>query len=539
MLNRATFFNTNRPSLIVLVLFSLAMFFLNLGGRDLWAPDEGEYAQISQEMIETGEWIIPQLNGIPSAQKPPLFNWAAATLSLPAGRVTELTARLPSAIAGMVGVLAVYWLGMGLFGRRTGLISALIMATSPIYLHQARWAQVDMVYSTFVCLSLVCFYYGYAEEINRRKYFILGALFASLGTLTKGPVAIALPMLTMLIFLGLNKRLKEFLTRDLLLYLVVCIAIISPWYLSVYFKAGPDFAWELTVKHNFYMFFDTWSHKRPFYYYFINLPWEFFPWIVFLPAAILNLFANDKEREQRLFLFAWFIVMFCFFSLSQAKQGKYILPLFPSISLIVGRFWDNVLSDKQSLSYTKSLLLPTIFLAAVMVFGSAVAAWVVSKEHPEFLKICLLLGSIFALSGAAIFIFATFRLKRELFMTIVVSLLIISTCLTFFINPKINVHKSPKPFCQKTADIIKNKELGIYGIFLHQMGPYIFYTGRKLKTFDNEAAVAGFFSTQERVFCIMSDTYLKSFKEKYTGPVHSLFSASAGHRNVHLVSNKP
>ncbi|MCP4365076.1 MAG: glycosyltransferase family 39 protein, partial [Planctomycetes bacterium] len=95
MINTKEPFKTDGFSLAILILVSLVMFFLDLGGRDLWAPDEGEYAQISQEMLETGDWVIPQLNGIPSAQKPPFFNWAAAVLSLPAGRVTELTARLP------------------------------------------------------------------------------------------------------------------------------------------------------------------------------------------------------------------------------------------------------------------------------------------------------------------------------------------------------------------------------------------------------------------------------------------------------------
>ena len=539
MLNREEFFETDKPSLTILVVFSLIMFFLNLGGRDLWAPDEGQYAQISQEMIETGEWVIPHLNGTPSAQKPPFFNWAVSVLSLPAGRVTELTARLPSAIMGMVGVLAVYWLGRGLFGRRTGLLSALIMATSPIYFHQARWVQVDMVYSTFVCLTLVCFYYGYTNNVNRNRYFLLGTVFMSLGTLSKGPAAIVVPGLVILLFLVLRKRLREFLTRDLLLYLVVCIILISPWYIFVYLKAGTDFAWEVIVKHNFYMFFETWSHKRPFYYYFINLPWEFFPWIVFLPAAILNMLSNDEERDQRLFLFVWFIGLFCFFSLSQAKQGKYILPLFPAIALIVGRFWDDVLSGKQSVPYAKGLLLPAVFLAIVMVFGSAGAAWMVSEKHPAFLKVSLPIGTICALSGAAIFIMAVFERKKALFATIVVSLLVIATYLTTFINPKINHYKSPRSFCEETVKIIKDKELGIYGIFFHQMGPYVFYTGRKLRTFDNEGAVAGFFSTQERVFCIMRDTYLKSFKERYKGPVYSLRSASVGHRKVHLVSNRP
>lgn len=539
MLNREEFFKTDTSSLTILVLLSLAMFFLNLGVRDLWAPDEGEYALISQEMLESGDWIIPTINGIPSAQKPPLFNWIAAILSLPAGRVTELTARLPSAIMGLVGVLATYWLGKGLYGQRTGFLGAAILATSPIYFHQARWVQVDMVFSTFVTLTLTCFYYGYISPERRHKYFLLGSLFMALGTLTKGPAAIVLPGLTTIIFMALQRRLREFLTRELFLYMIVCLAIISPWYLAVYLRAGTDFMWELIIKHNFYMFFETWSHKRPVYYYFINLPWEFTPWIIFLPAAILNMLADEREREQRLFLFVWFIGMFCFFSLSQAKQGKYLLPLFPSIALIVGKFWDDVLSERQSLPYTKCLFLPCVFIAVVMVFGSAAAAWFVNRKYPEFLSVTLPFGSLLALSGAAIFITSLFRLRRALFITIVVSLVLLAGYLTTFLHPEINHYKTPRPFCHETARIARGKELGIYGIFLHQMGPYVFYTRRKLKTFEDEEAVIRFFGTQDQVFCIMRDTYFRSFKKKYSGPLYCLLSASVGHRNVHLVSNKP
>lgn len=539
MINIKEPFKTDGFSLAVLILVSLVMFFLDLGGRDLWAPDEGEYAQISQEMLETGEWVIPQLNGVPSAQKPPFFNWAAAVLSLPVGRVTELTARLPSAVMGMIGVLATYWLGVRLFRRRAAFLSALVLVTSPIYLHQARWAQVDMVYSTFVCLTLVSFYYGYLNGANRVRYFLIGSVFMSLGTLTKGPAAIALPGMTILIFLVLTKRLRGFLTRDLILCLAVFVVIVSPWYLSVYMKAGSDFAWELIVKHNFYMFFDTWSHKRPFYYYFINLPWEFFPWIVFLPAAMLNMFARDEEREQRLFLLVWFIGMFCFFTLSQAKQGKYILPLFPAIALIVGRFWDDVIFDRQSMSYTKCVFVPVTFIAIVMVFGGAVGTWIVNNHHPEFLKVSLPMGTLFALSGAVMFITALFSVKKGLFATIVITLVLISTYLTLFINPKLNHYKSARVFCEKTVEITKDRELGIYGIFFHQMGPYVFYTGRKLKTFDNEGEVVQFFGAKEWAFCIMRDTYFKTFRDQYSGPVHELLSASVGHRKVLLISNKP
>ncbi|MEK7242283.1 MAG: glycosyltransferase family 39 protein, partial [Planctomycetota bacterium] len=211
-------FESDRPCIALLVSLCIVLFFFNLGGRDLWAPDEGEYAQISQEMLDTGDWVIPRMNDQPTAQKPPLFNWAVAIISLPLGRVTEVTARLPSALGGLAGVLATYWLGKTLYGnRRTALFSALVLATTPIYFHQARWVQVDMLLCAFVTLSLSLFYYGYTNPGARQKAFLLGSFCMGLGVLTKGPMAIVLPYLTIALFLALQGQIKEFLNRRLIL----------------------------------------------------------------------------------------------------------------------------------------------------------------------------------------------------------------------------------------------------------------------------------------------------------------------------------
>lgn len=532
------FFTADRSSVALLILLSLLLFFLNLGGRDLWAPDEGEYAQISQEMLESGDWTIPRMNALPWAQKPPLFNWAIATLSLLPGRVTELTARLPSALMGMVGVLATYWLGKTLYGGSTGLFSALILATSPLYIHQARWVQVDMLMAGLVTLTLSSFYLGYIHPTRRLRYYLLGSLFIGLGTLTKGPLAVVLPGLTLLTFTVLKGELKEFLTRKLFLCLLLFLAVTCPWYIAVYFKGGPDFARELLLKHNFGMFFDTWSHKQPFYYYLWNLPWTFFPWIVFLPSALAHLFSTG-ERQQRLFLLSWFIGMFCFFSLSQAKQGKYLLPLLPCLALIVGRFWESILLEKDVFSYKKGLVIPMAFLAGVLILGGGAGPWFIHKRYPEFLNLSIPLGTFLALCGGSILLTAFYGRKRTIFITLIVMLVLVMTYTSIFLQSELNHYKSAKPFCQEAVRIIKGGELGIYGIYYHKIGPYLFYTKKRVKTFYDQDSVVKFFNSEDKVFCIMGDISLESLKKSHTVPTYTLLSAAVGHRSVHLVSNCP
>ncbi|MFN3467524.1 MAG: ArnT family glycosyltransferase, partial [Candidatus Brocadiales bacterium] len=531
------------------------LFFFNLGGRDLWAPDEGEYAQISQEMLESGDWVVPRMNDQPTAQKPPLFNWAVAIVSLPLGEVTEVTARLPSALGGLAGVLATYWLGLTLFNnRRTALFSAMALTTSPIYFHQARWVQVDMLLCAFITLSLSLFYYGYTNPIVGARCnvpLLLGSLCMGLGVLTKGPMAVLLPFLTIAIFLALQGKIKEFLNlpkTDFALYLGVIFGVSLPWYLASYQRGGADFTRELILKHNFKMYLETWSHSQPIYYYLWNLPWEFAPWVVFLPSAVYQLFLNGKERPQRDFLLAWAVGMFCFFSLAQAKQAKYLLPMMPALALMVGRFWEEILvpdaecgvQSAECFSYKKWVLLPAGVLGGGTVLVGALGLWFIRKGHPEYLSLFVPLSSFLTLLGGSFFLSLLYGRRWTAFISLLVGLSLLLFYYHTFIQRELNPYKSARPFCQEAVRIVKGRPLGIFGISYHQMGPYLFYTKRRLKTFSDRVALEGFLDQEvapakgERTFCIIGDAELAALKGTHKVPVYNLLSAVVGHRRIHL-----
>lgn len=560
------FFERDRPSIALLVSLCAVLFFFNLGGRDLWAPDEGEYAQISQEMLETGDWAIPKMNDQPTAQKPPLFNWAVAIISFPIGRVTEVTARFPSALGGLAGVLGTYWLGKTLYeSRMVGLFSAMVLAVSPIYFHQARWVQVDMLLCAFVTLSLSLFYYGYKNTGEspvpikygaRQKAFLLGALCIGLGSLTKGPVAIVLPFLTIFIFLTLQGEICSGRVYSALrpsnlghyaFYLGVIFAVSLPWYMVSYQWGGADFTRELIIKHNFQMFLETWSHKRPIYYYLWNLPWEFFPWVVFLPAAVYLLFLKKGEKSQRDFLLAWAIGMFCFFSLAQAKQAKYLLPMMPALALMVGKFWEETLLGKETFSYRRWVLVPAGVMAGGMVLAGVLGLWLIKGRYPEYLSLLVPLSSFLTLLGGSLFLSFLYERRWTAFISLLVGLSLLAIFYYTFIQKELNAHKSPKPFCREAIKIVKERPLGIFGIGYHQIGPYLFYTERRLKAFESppkadataQKAITEFLGSEDRVFCIIEGEHLAALKGIYKNQVYNLLSAVVGHRRVHLISNKP
>ena len=179
--------------IILLLLISFVLFFYGLGDRDLWAPDEDEYAQISREMIRTNNWMYPTVNGEPWTIKPPLYNWLVSIISLPWGDVDEFRARIFSALAALAVVVVTFQIGRLAFSPLTGFLGALVLATSLLFFHHARWAQTYMLSTFFATLAIFLFYRGYRIEEKRTVSYLLMYVAVGLGFLTMGPVNLAVP----------------------------------------------------------------------------------------------------------------------------------------------------------------------------------------------------------------------------------------------------------------------------------------------------------------------------------------------------------
>jgi len=173
MMNSTISVNNTRLILICIILFTGFLFLFNLGKRDLWAPDEPRYAQVSKEMRDTGNFIVPHLNSAPYPDKPPLLFWLINLFSLPFGKITALSARLPSAFAGIGCCVAIFYLGKYLYqNTRLALLSSLLLATSSKFLWMAHRVAFDVLLTFFVTMAIVCFYKGYSKQKKYRKLIV-------------------------------------------------------------------------------------------------------------------------------------------------------------------------------------------------------------------------------------------------------------------------------------------------------------------------------------------------------------------------------
>ncbi len=336
------------PRVLLVVLGALA-FFPGIGDRALWNPDEPRYAEVAREMVASGEFLVPHLNGAIYTHKPPLLFWSIAGAGALTGRgVDEAAARIPSAVAATLTLPVVYSIGTTLFNPAAGWLSALAFGSSVKILWQGRVGQIDMLLTFLVTVAVWFFVRGYTG--NRTGLYPFFFLFAGLATLAKGPVGLLPPLLSILVFLKLAGDSDEIRRLRVGRGLLIWAGVVLAWLVPTTLLAGTDYLYQIVWVQNLERyraageFAATAGHLNPWYYLLSLIPVEFLPWSVFLPGAWLAL-RRDRDPQLRrgvLFTLCWIVVTLIFFSLSPAKRSVYILTLYPALALFVGAGLDRI-----------------------------------------------------------------------------------------------------------------------------------------------------------------------------------------------------
>lgn len=399
-----------RRDLLLLALLALLVYLPGIGSRDLWNPDEPRYAQVAREMLERGTvegFAVPHLNGELYTQKPPLLFWSIAALSAPFGDVSEISARLPSLLAAIAAILAVYRLGLLFYGRRVGWLSAVIFGTCYKINWQGHVGQIDMLLTALVAWSVYFWASGYLGKEKRRYWLYF--VFAGLATLAKGPVGLLPPLIAICAFLAWRDRagLRELpFFRGLLLWAGVVLAWLGP---ALYW-GGEIYRHEILFKQNVTRYVDPWHHYQPPYYFLGVLPVDFLPWSLVAPAALFAGYRllRGAQRERWLFLLVWVITTLVFFSLSPAKRTVYILPLYPAMAILTGAGLELLARHAAAAKPVISRLwlrVPAAALAAVVALAG-LAVLVAGPSRPEVAMVGAdlpyLLGACFLLTAAGL-----------------------------------------------------------------------------------------------------------------------------------------
>ena len=328
---------------LLILTFVLAMFFgFELGERALWSPDEGRYSEVAREMVVSGDYVTPRLDGVKFFEKPPLFYWLQS-LSIRALGLSETALRLWPAIFALASCLAVYAGARMFFDRRSGWIAAVVLATSGLYYAMSRMANLDMILSGLITCALLSFQFGVRVAPGRLRRLAMGIfyVFSALAVLEKGLIGIVIPALVIGTWISLLGNWKLIRTMYLPSGIILFLAIAAPWHIFV--------GW---INPEFFGFYFVREHLQRFLYKdgMFERPWSFapvlliglFPWTVFLYQALrYNLFKDWRPRHgysDALFLALWAGWVFAFFSLSSSKVIPYILPMFPPLAILLGRY---------------------------------------------------------------------------------------------------------------------------------------------------------------------------------------------------------
>jgi 4-amino-4-deoxy-L-arabinose transferase-like glycosyltransferase len=329
--------------MISLAVILFVFYTLWLGSYPLFTPDEGRYSEVAREMVATGDYITPRVNGVAFLDKPVLYYWLQAA-AIKAFGVKEWALRLFPALLGILGCLVTYLCGRCLFNRRTALISSLILATTPLYFGSAHYADLNLEVAVFISCTLLFFITAVQREGYSRTGFLFAAyIFAALAFLTKGLIGIAFPGMIAGAWIVILWRWDLLKKIRIMTGLSVIIIITLPWYILVQ-QANPEFLHFFFVTQQVTRFLSAYefNNKTPFWFYFPVVLAGAFPWTIFLIQAlsktIVTVWQDRRKHQTELFLLLWLTSIFLFFSIPQSKTIGYILPILPALALLVGNY---------------------------------------------------------------------------------------------------------------------------------------------------------------------------------------------------------
>lgn len=349
----------------VLTAISALVFFPSLGQNRHWANREIRHAEIIREMAVNNDYLIPRLMGEVYHDKPPVMHAAAAVLTRIVGTPNMAIARMPSALAGILGILAIYGIGRILLDRQTALLGAIVLLGIPGYGIMARQARPDMILCASSLLSCLCLGLGMKERRDRYRtlYFVLGGLLAGVGVVAKGPYGIVVPVL----FTALAPVRNPDLLRpryNWSSFVLGCLAAIALWAIPAYLRDGGNYLRGVVFQPDLDVIKGR-SGKPVFWYlwYIITLT---FPYSLLLPMGIIDLRRRGYSAPLAI-VGAVFLVISCI----PKKRPHYLVPLYPFFALGVADALACRVGTSRFVKRAAQILIP-LSLAAVPVYFVAV-----------------------------------------------------------------------------------------------------------------------------------------------------------------------
>jgi 4-amino-4-deoxy-L-arabinose transferase-like glycosyltransferase len=343
------------------VIVAAIVFFWGLGSMDLLSLNEGRRALAIQEMVSSGNWLLPHLNGELYLTKPPLLYWLSSSLAFIWG-VNEWTLRLPSALAAIAVLIMVYRYALQQSGKWAALFAVQLLIANLGFAMLGRRAEIEMLL-TALCVGSLLSALQYIQSQSSKNWIILSYFLLALALMTKGPLVILLVTLPLLIaaIYSKNPHIKAVLLsgRGWLIFLVVGLT----WYVIVSWQLGFDI-WATIAKRDMLDKMQSESAK-PILSYLAWIAVDFMLLIGLFLVGVKEFFKQQFQQSRQLVLLAATILPLIIFSLFSNKHAKYLLPIYPLIAILLAiklaAIFDAATEAKKKIIVIIALLLPIGF----------------------------------------------------------------------------------------------------------------------------------------------------------------------------------
>jgi 4-amino-4-deoxy-L-arabinose transferase-like glycosyltransferase len=544
-------------SVIIICAFALLPWI----GDDFHTKGEPREASVAVSMLESGNWILPEVYAGEFAYKPPMAHWLMAAFSLPDGHVTEFTSRLPSALAQLILIGFV----LAFFGKRIrfqeAFIATLLLLTC-FEIHRAGLtARVDMLLTTFTVLGLMQLY-RWENKLELKGLPVIIPFLFSCAILTKGPVGIILPLFIYFVYLLVLRKYSFLKILKSLLYIFVAsIFIPLLWYIAAYRQGGDDFLNVITAE-NFGRFFHLGEsainydlgHEEGIFYNFITLLSGFIPWTLLfvfslfgakwrLPHKSFKQILRDAgnwflsiEKMKRFSIIALICIIF-FYSIPSSKRSVYLMSAYPFISILLSQYFIYITENRSKVTRVFARVLTSLvavcFIAGLLMMTGAVdfvrlasvftgsestlnsVEIVAGAFSPDSAATCLVMLLLFT-SIITVVYHTTKRINRK----ILYSTILLTFCLNLLIDgivmKGIRRNTSARPF----AELIRDKyDLTADNVFvMNNLRKYAnlygmnFYMGNTFRDFEREKPSSGYFLTTEKDLSKIMESYGSQYK---------------------------
>jgi 4-amino-4-deoxy-L-arabinose transferase-like glycosyltransferase len=545
---------------ITTVIIVCSMMLLPWLNSDFYTKGEPREASVAVSMIETGNWILPEVYAGEYAYKPPMAHWLMAVFSLPQGHISEFTSRLPSALAQVILVGCV----LAFFGKRIRFQEAFIatlLLTTCFEIHRAGMtARVDMLLTTFIVLGLMQLY-RWENRLELKGLPVIIPLLFSCAALTKGPVGMILPLFIFFVYLLLLRKYSFGKIFKSLLYIGVSSAFIPMlWYIEAYRLGGEDFL-NVALAENFGRFFHLsesninyeLGHKEGVFYNFITLLSGFIPWTLLfvfslfgakwrLPHKSFGQILKDArqwfssmEKMKRFSLIAAVCIIF-FYTIPSSKRSVYLMPAYPFLSILLAQYFIYITENRSKVTrifaYVLTGIVSIVFIAGLSVMTqaidlNAVAAKFTAKESAlnaiESITRLFVYDDITSLTIMVMLLISIitviFHLTKHINLKILYATILLMFSVNLFIDGivmrNLKNNASARPFAERISrDYELKNNVFVMNNLRECLNLYSmnFYMNNTFRDFEKEKPENGYFLTTEKDAVKVQERYGSQYK---------------------------